>query len=39
MLLLKRVKKKKEASPIKVSDIGEVVENGYHFLHNINLAH
>jgi hypothetical protein len=36
--LLKRVKKK-EANPIKVSDIGEIVENGDHFLQHINVAH
>jgi len=31
--------KKKEANPIKVSDIGEIVENGDHFLQHINVAH
>jgi len=37
MLLLKHVKK--EPNRIKVSDIGEIVENGDHFLHHINVAH
>jgi len=37
MLLLKRVKM--EENPIKASDIGEIVENGDHFVHNINFAH
>jgi hypothetical protein len=33
------MRKNKEANPIKVSDTGEIVENGDHFLQHINVAH